>query len=67
VHTVVGRSPADVREFYLTYGGNRFQLPVRIRPDGEMYAVRLYGGRDHWSEVLREMAIAASDEYDVVG
>jgi len=59
---VVGRTPQDVVSMELQYCGNRFGYP--IQHDGEhLKAIHIFGGRDQWSQLLREAAIKATAKY----
>lgn len=59
IHVVVGLRATDLVRIFLTYDGVRFQHPVVTTPNGELVPIKIYGGRDRWSQLLRDKAMEA--------
>lgn len=57
VHVVTGRTADEVTALHLEYSGMRYQYPVLLKPDGDLEDIKISGGRDHWSQLLREAAM----------
>jgi hypothetical protein len=54
-YTIVGRWPKDLVKMELQYNGNRFAHPIEV--EGEhLKPIHVYGGRDKWSQLLRDRA-----------
>lgn len=53
---VVGRWPQDVVSMLLSYDNCRFSYPIEVQGDN-LKTVHIYGGRDHWSQLLRNKAL----------
>jgi len=64
VHTVVGTTVDQLEKIYLEYNGMRFQYPIIRSKNGELKPIRVIGGRDHWSQMLREMAMREEENGD---
>jgi hypothetical protein len=57
-YCVIGRTPQDVVKIEMEYDGVRYGHPVI--PDGKDLApINIYGGRDRWTQLLREAAMKA--------
>ena len=59
-HTVVGRSAEEIVRLELQYDGNRFGYPINVDEQGNMPVINIYGGRDQWSQLLREAAMKSA-------
>lgn len=58
-HCVVGRWPPDVVRMELEYNGHCFAHPIEV--EGEhLKTINIYGGRDQWSQLLREKAMESA-------
>ena len=57
VFCVVGRSPQEIDRMQILYDGNHFDQTARSSDGVHLDPINIYGGRDHWSQVLREMAM----------
>lgn len=58
-YCVVGRSPQEVDRMHIIYDGNRFDYPVISTNGVHLDVINIYGGRDHWTQVLRDKAMAS--------
>mgnify|MGYP003654076419 CR=1 FL=1 len=59
VYCVVGRSPQEVDRMQILYDGNHFDQTVRSSDGVNLDVINIYGGRDHWAQVLRNKAMAS--------
>lgn len=60
-YCVVGRSPHEVVSLELEYNGHRFAHPIEPTVDGQhLKDINIYGGRDKWSQLLREAAMESA-------
>lgn len=60
-YCVVGRRTQDVVKMELEYNGNRFAHPIEVEAGGEhLKTINIYGGRDQWSQLLREAAMKSA-------
>lgn len=56
--TVVGRWPAELVKMELDYDGVLFHHPIEPTADGmHLKEINVYGGRDQWSQLLRNKAM----------
>jgi hypothetical protein len=56
MYCVVGRWPQDIVRMELQYNGNRFAHPIEVEGEN-LKTINIYGGRDQWSQMLREKAM----------
>jgi peroxiredoxin len=58
-YCVVGRSPQEVDRMQIIYDGNHFDYPALSTDGVHLDVINIYGGRDHWTQVLRDKAMAS--------
>lgn len=58
---VVGRWPQDLVHMELEYNGCRYAHPIEVTGE-HLKDIHIYGGRDQWSQILREKAMKAEAE-----
>jgi hypothetical protein len=61
VFTIVGRWPQDLVHMDLEYNGARYAHPIEVVGE-HLKDIHIYGGRDQWSQLLRERAMKAEAE-----
>lgn len=54
-YCVVGRSPQEVVKMEIEYNGCRHVHPIEVQGE-HLKTINIYGGRDQWSQVLRDKA-----------
>ncbi len=60
--TIVGRTPQEVVKLELEHSGSRFRYPIEIDTSGQhLKKIKIFGGRDHWSQVLRNKAMEVDE------
>lgn len=59
-YAVVGRLPEEIVYMELEYNGLRFAHPIEPDGCGHLKPINIYGGRDHWSQLLREAAMESA-------
>ena len=57
---VTGRCLQDVVGMELEYNGRRFAHPIESDDGVNMKSIRISGGRDQWSQLLREAAMKSA-------
>lgn len=63
--TVIGRWPKDLVRLELEHESCRFEYPIEPDSSGEhLKPISIYGGRDHWSQLLRNKAMEAGNGKD---
>ena len=60
-HTVVGRWPEDLLKLELEYNDCRHAHPIEPDGNGGLKEIRIYGGRDQWSQLLRDKALSYAE------
>ena len=60
--TVVGRTPQELVKLELEHSDSRYRYPIEIDKSGaHLKAIKIFGGRDHWSQLLRNKAMEADN------
>lgn len=63
-YAVTGRWPNDLVELHLEYDGVRHSVPIEPEGNGHLKPMHVYGGRDKWSQLLRNKALGLDEGED---
>lgn len=56
-YCVIGRSPQELTNIFLSYNNIGYEYPIMASDGMNLDPINIYGGRDHWSQLLRDKAL----------